>query len=149
MRGHWWGRALAFLGLLAGAGLIAAIAYNAGTMHAVELPPGGMGPGGPAGMYGGAHGMAWGGHGGFFGGFILFRVLFGLFFLFLLLRVASFAIFGPRHWGRGWAGGHSMHERRQAMFEDWHREAHAASPSTPTAPATPDTTPGEHEPPRE
>ena len=154
MGGHWWGRALAVLGLLVGVAAIAAFAFHAGTLQS-----GGFGAmhagGGPEGMM---YGRAGFGHsGGFFGGFILLRVLFGLFFLFLILRIARFAIFGPRHWGRwgygpmGWGGpmgpmtpGGAPTDPRHAMFEDWHRQMHGdtatAAPASaasvaPVAPA--------------
>ena len=36
MSSHWWGRALAFVGLLVVVGLVAGFAYQAGTMHGVD-----------------------------------------------------------------------------------------------------------------
>jgi len=170
MSGHWWGRALAVLGLLVGAGVIAAFAYHAGTldsgaMAAQAAQAAAMHAGGPDGlMYGRG---AFGHGGGFFAGFFLIRILLGVFFLFLLLRIARFAFFGPRHWGGwgygpGWGGpmgsmgpGGMHGDARRAMLEEWHRTAHAEgavpphasteAPAPPVAPAAPDDE-GEHRP---
>ena len=148
MGNQWWMRGLALLGLIVGVGIVAAIAFQAGAAQqaGVVAASGGapMPPGGPYGYGPHAH---WGG--GFFGGFFVFRILFGVLFVFLLFRLLRFAIFGPQHWGprgMGWQGGPGMMggpggprwERRRAMLEDWHRTAHeapdaAASPSTARA----------------
>jgi hypothetical protein len=49
MGGRSWGRALAFLGLLVGVGVIAAFAYHAGTLNAASVGAMHAG-GGPNGM---------------------------------------------------------------------------------------------------
>ena len=145
MGGHWWGRALAFVGLLVVVGLVAGLAYNAGTMHAVDgAAMAARHAGEAAPMYGYGQGHGGWGHGPFFGGFIIFRLLFGLLFFFLLFRLLGFVIFGRRHWGGGPGGfggpggyGGPPWERPQAMFEDWHRSVHASEAAGATPPPAP------------
>jgi hypothetical protein len=80
------------------------------------------------------------GDGFWHGGFFLFRILFGLFFLLLLLSLARFTIFGGGHWGDGamgrdgHGGRHDMHDdAHRTAFEDWHRAAHNGHSAPPPA----------------
>jgi hypothetical protein len=64
-----------------------------------------------------------------FYGFGFFGALFGLFLLFLVLRLITFAIWGPR-WGYGrhthggWRHGWEDESGLPPMFKEWHDRAH-------------------------
>ncbi len=117
--------------------LVLAMAYNAGVgagmAQATQIAAGATG------MVPGVHpGMPFYGH----WGFGLFGI-FGLFFKLLLFGALIFVLYrlfvrrgpwggGPGIWGQNWR------ERRQQVFEEWHRQAHEHSaPEHTTGPDTP------------
>jgi hypothetical protein len=124
--------------LAVGGGLIAVTAYQAGVGTAVTTA---VAEGGnvvttvPAWGYG--YGYGW--HPGGFG---IFGLLFGLFFLFLILGLIR-AIFwgGRRGWGPGggpgaWGPGRGWWETRaHEGFDEWHRRAHDAGSSNEPPPS--------------
>jgi hypothetical protein len=129
-------RGFGFIGLVVTVVLLAVvgvIAYNVGWSDglATHVPAGTAEA--PAYYYG------YGPH-AFWGGFGILWFLFGLFFLFFLLRVA---FFGRRHWGGGWGGGwgykgghgHGMPQGIDERMQEWHRRAHGEQP--PTTSTTP------------
>jgi hypothetical protein len=156
-----------FIGLLivaavvVGGGFIASAAYQAGlstaiTTAAANAPEGTVvtpvAPGAYGYPYGYGYGPGWGwGHGWGFSIFGFLGTLLVIFIIFALLRVAFWR---GRGWGGGWGPGsgkwggpggpgrwgngeHDPRNRFHQTFEDWHREAHGESSSTPPKPTEP------------
>jgi hypothetical protein len=137
--------------LAIGGGAIASTAYQAGLSTAVTTTTaaGGTVVTQPIVVPAYAYGYGYGFHGFGFGAGILgfFGTLLFIFIVFALIRAI---VFGGRHrggpgWGGpGWGPGFDRDARRDhfaskfhGTFEDWHRQAHDASPgSTQTGPGT-------------
>lgn len=136
-------RGLGFLGLLVTIVIVAVvgvIAYQAGWSDGFgqHLPAAGTAaaPGGyyPY-YYGGPH---------FFGFGWIFGLLFFLFFIWLLFRIAGFAMWGRRWgYGGGWkrhdGGGGGMPSMFDERMREWHQRVHSGQPGseTPSSPGSP------------
>ncbi len=134
--------------LVIGGGVIATVAYQVGVNVAVTTAVAdGATVVAPVPAYGWGYGMGYGWH-PFGFGFGIFGLLFGLFFLFIILGLIR-AIFwggrrgwgpggrgGPGAWGAPGNGGDSRYERNPwierfgSSFEDWHRRAHDSESSS-------------------
>jgi hypothetical protein len=126
-----FGRILAVLGILALIGLVTGAAYSAGlAASGVAVQPV-------------AYGLGFGLFG--FGLFHFFGFILFFFLLFGFLRIAFGGSRrgwgGPGHMGHGYGPGPTGGDPREAWIrgrlEDWHRTAHAADGSSPSAPAAP------------
>ncbi len=138
--------------LLAGAAAIGVTAYRIGVGRGLADSGQLVGPGGdgvapqggvPAYPYYGFRGHRAFGFGPFGGGwgfgFGFLQCLFPLIFFFLFFSLLR-GLFGWRRpWGRGWGGHHGEHgpwgKGAPPMFEEWHKQAHAQTPS-PEPPAS-------------
>ena len=126
--------------LAVGGGIIATTAYQAGLSTAVTTVTDGGTVVAPVVVP--AYGYGYGWHG--FGiGFGFFGFLFTLFFLFIVFGLIRAIFWGGRRRGGGWGPGWDPDARRDhfaskfhGTFEDWHRQAHDATPpptgSSPT-----------------
>lgn len=137
-------RGLGLLGLLVTIVIVAVvgvIAYQAGWSDgfAQHLPEAGA-TAAPAGYYpyyyGGPH---------FFGFGWIFGLLFFLFFIWLLFRIAGFAMWGRRWgYGGGWKryGGGGIPPMFDERMREWHQRVHSGqsgseAPSSPGSPPPP------------
>ena len=134
-------RGLGFLGLLVTIVIVAVvgvIAYQAGWSDgfAQHLPEAGAAAA-PAGYYpyyyGGPH---------FFGFGWIFGLLFFLFFIWLLFRIAGFAMWGRRFgYGGGWKrhNGGGIPPMFDERMREWHQRVHSGQPGseTPSSPGSP------------
>ena len=134
-------RGLGLLGLLVTIVIVAVvgvIAYQAGWSDgfAQHLPEAGA-TAAPAGYYpyyyGGPH---------FFGFGWIFGLLFFLFFIWLLFRIAGFAMWGRRWgYGGGWKryGGGGMPSMFDERMREWHERVHSgqSGSETPSSPGSP------------
>lgn len=128
-KGRAIGGIVLLVGLVLGALLIGALAYNAGVAQGVVQAAEGALPSGEAGsispyFYGmrgiGLHGP---------GSFLLFCLVVPfLFFLFFGVMKMVFAPWGMRHrrYGWGWMGSEERKSRFEERAAEWHRQAHAA-----------------------
>lgn len=146
--------------LVAGGGLVANVAYQAGLSTAIttvaQTAPEGsivtpVVPGAYPGYgYGYGYGHGWGGPGSGVFGFL--GTLFVIFLIFGLLRLAFFrgrGWGGPGRGGPGGWGGPSGRGHMHDTFESWHRESHegpgspsSTNPTNPTGQTGP-TSPAE------
>jgi hypothetical protein len=114
--------------------VVGVIGYQAGWSEgfAQHVPNGAAAAPAPYPYYGGFYGPH------FFGFGWIFGLLFFLFILFVFFRIARFAMWGGRGYGRGW--GHQGGGVPPAMDErmrEWHSKAHGEQPSTPAPGASP------------
>ena len=125
-------RGLGLLGLLVTVVIVAVvgvIAYQAGWSDGFAQHAPATGAAAPAGYpyYYGPH---------FFGFGWIFGLLFFLFFLWVIFRLAGFAFWGMRGM-HGWGYGGGWHQYREERMREWHRQAHGEQPSTPGSPPPP------------
>jgi hypothetical protein len=141
-----------FIGLLilaavvVGGGFIAQTAYQAGlstaiTTAAANAPDGSVVTPVAPGAYPHGYGYGYGFGPGWGHGFSIFGFLGTLLVIFLIIGLLRAAFWrgrggwGGGGWGRhGYWGEHDPRDRFHQTFEDWHREAHGESPTTPTPP---------------
>ncbi len=133
--------------ILIGGGIVATTAYQAGLSTAVtQAAADGATVVNPVVVP--AYGYGWGWGPGFGGGFFAFiGTLIILFIVFGLIRALIWGGRGHRgggHWGGpGWdpdARRAHFESRFHGTFDDWHRQAHDATPTGPTTTGTPPTT---------